>query len=286
MSILLSSTSILIIGCGDVGNRLAFKLLNKGHKVWGLRRDTTQLAHGVVPIRGDLKSENSLGEWPNEPFEYVVYCASASEHSEEGYRQAYLEGMKHTLARLEKQSYPLKRLFFTSSTGVYHQAAGEWVDETSALCPERMTGKIMLATENIAIDSVVPSTIIRFGGIYGPGREYLIHRVEKGEGYTDDPLVYGNRIHSDDCAGILTHLIESDLAGKELESCYIGVDNCPAPLHDVTNWLANQLHVNISQPIEKRGRGSKRCSNQKIVDSGYHFTFPDYKAGYRSMLNE
>lgn len=286
MSFSFTRSSIFIIGCGDVGNRLAARLLHKGHKVWGLRRNIMQLAPGVIPVKGDLKNEATLGEWPDEPIHYIVYCTAATDHSETGYRQAYLEGMQHVLTRLKACNYPVRRLFFTSSTGVYHQLSGEWVDENSATSPESMTGKIMLNAEKLAASTDVPATVVRFSGIYGPGREYLINRVKKGEGYTDTPAVYGNRIHAEDCAGMLEYLIEYDLTGRVVESCYIGVDQCPAPLHEVTDWLACQLNVTLSNFIEVKGRGSKRCSGRKVREMGYRFLFQDYKAGYKLLLRE
>ena len=275
----------LIIGCGDVGCRLATELLTLGHGVYGLRRNVSLLPDGVHPVAGDLVI-GDLGEWP-EYINYVVYCAAAGRQGEEGYRKIYFEGLEHVIKRLKSRKDQLKRIFFTSSTAVYHQNSGEWVDELSPTHPERFNGKIMLEAENLALDSELPATVVRFGGIYGPGRHYMLRKVQGGEVFSPEPVMYGNRIHVDDCAGVLTHLITLEEHGKCVHPLYLGVDSDPAPLSDVTQWLAEQLGVTqtTETPGANRG-GSKRCRNQQILDAGYQFRYPGYREGYQSLLAE
>ncbi|MTI13092.1 SDR family oxidoreductase [Sansalvadorimonas verongulae] len=276
-------TVTLIVGCGDVGCRVAARLLTLGHKVYGLRRSISLLPDGVHPVAGDLVA-GELGEWP-EQIDYVVYCAAAGRQGEEGYRKIYLEGLEYVIRRLKGRKDQLKRIFFTSSTAVYHQNDGEWVDELSPTHPERFNGKIMLEAENLALDSDLPATVVRFGGIYGPGRNFMLRKIQSGEVYSSEPVVYGNRIHADDCAGMLVHLIELEEHGKCVHPLYLGVDSDPAPLSDVTQWLAEQLNVTptLSTPGANRG-GSKRCRNQRILDAGYRFRYPGYRDGYGALI--
>lgn len=273
----------LIVGCGDVGSRLAVELMALGHSVYGLRRNVSQLLEGVKPVEGDLMA-GELGAWP-EHIDYVVYCAAAGRQGEEGYRKIYLEGLEHVVHRLRQSKDQLKRLFFTSSTAVYHQNTGEWVDELSPTHPERFNGKIMLESENVALDSDLPATVVRFGGIYGPGRNYMLRKVQGGEVYSAEPVMYGNRIHADDCAGMLAHLIELEHHGKCVHPLYLGVDSDPAPLSEVSQWLAEQMGVTPTSEIHGGNRGgSKRCRNQRILDAGYKFRFPGYREGYQFLL--
>ena len=78
----------------------------------------------------------------------------------------------------------------------------------------------------------------------------------------------------------------------EPEPVYIGVDNEPAPLCDVMNWVAGRLGVDGPQVAEnheganKRRGGSKRCSNARLRASGFEFLYPDYRHGYAAMLEE
>ena len=275
----------LIVGCGDVGCRLAVELLALGHSVYGLRRNISLLPEGVKPIEGDLMA-GELGIWPGH-IDYVVYCAAAGRQGEDAYRKIYLEGLEHVVRRLKTSKDQLKRLFFTSSTAVYHQSNGEWVDELSPTHPERFNGKIMLESENVALDSDLPATVVRFGGIYGPGRNYMLRKVRGGEVYSAEPVMFGNRIHADDCAGMLAHLIELERHGKCVHPLYLGVDSNPASLSDVTLWLAEQMGVTPTSEVQGGNRGgSKRCRNQRTLDAGYQFRFPGYKEGYQSLLTD
>ena len=272
---------VLIAGCGDVGCELARQLLSQNDRfsVWGLRRNISKLPEGVNPVVGDLTDANSLGDWP-EKIDYVVYSAATDGRGEENYRKAYVDGLKNVLFRLHKDGYKPARLFFTSSTSVYHQSNGEWIDETSETLPQSYSGKIMLEAETILQNSSYSATAIRFGGIYGPGRNRLINRVKEGEGCQPEPVIFGNRIHRDDCAGIIAHLINRDLEGSSIDSLYLGVDNYPAPMHEVLHWLATKMNIELDDSFPPPARANKRCRNDRITKSGYLFIFPDFRVGY------
>ncbi|WP_263081373.1 SDR family oxidoreductase [Endozoicomonas sp. Mp262] len=280
----MKKNNVLIAGCGDVGSALGLALLKQGRfNVWGLRRNPDRLPAGIYPVRGDLESASDLGDWPAS-IDYVVYCAAANERSEEGYHRAYTQGLSHVLQRISGDNYHPARIFFTSSTSVYHQSSGEWVDETSETKPHSFAGQTMLKAEAVLQAASFPTTTVRFGGIYGPGRSRLINRVKEGNGCFSSPAVYGNRIHRDDCAGILAHLIALDLQGQPVKPLYLGVDHDPAPVYDVLQWLASQLKVTLHNEGSPPARGNRRCSNKKILVSGYRFIYPDYRQGYRSLL--
>lgn len=276
--------NILIAGCGDVGCELARQLLSThSYRVWGLRRSTNKLPEGVEPVQADLNIPKSFGQWP-EKLDYVVYSAAADGHSPEQYQQAYVDGLKNVLAHLDSYQTMPRRIFFTSSTSVYHQRDGERVSETSACMPERFTGQTLLQAEEVLFSCGIPATSVRFGGIYGPGRNRLVQRVKEGKGCPQQPVVYSNRIHRDDCAGILAYLINLDTQEKFIEPVYLGVDNEPAPMHDVLHWLASRLQIQLDDNHPAPPRASKRCDNTLIRSSGYQFKFPGYQQGYSSIL--
>ena len=130
--------SVMIAGCGDVGIRLGLQLSRAGGTVYGLRRQAASLPVPILPVRGDLASSEVPRGWPNGKLDYLVYAASANQHDEPGYRQAYVEGLRHALGWLEQRGQRPKRVFFVSSTGVYAQNGGEWIDETSATEPTEL----------------------------------------------------------------------------------------------------------------------------------------------------
>ncbi|GAA4651428.1 SDR family oxidoreductase [Kistimonas scapharcae] len=276
---------VFIAGCGDVGSRLAEGLLATGQfDIWGLRRNLSLLPAGVKAVAGDLAAEEeNLGEWP-EAIDYLAYCAAAGSRDESVYRAVYLQGLRHVLTKVASMKTLPKRIFFTSSTAVYHQSGGEWVDELSETSPAGFSGQVMLEAEALLQQAGIPGTSIRFGGIYGPGRDYLLRRVKSGQGYRETPVVYGNRIHADDCAGMLHYLIEKDRLGGNVDPLYVGVDDEPAPMHEVTDWLGKQLGITVKPGDDVPSRGCKRCSNARIKEAGYHFLYPSFREGYRSLL--
>ena len=276
--------NVLIAGCGYVGCALANQLVNgKGFEIWGLRRDPSTLPDGVHAIQGNLQDIDNLGEWPSE-IDYVVYCAAADEHNEEGYHRTYIQGLANVIHRLKQDRHRPARIIFTSSTSVYHQSDGDWVDENSKTNPLTFTGQTMLRAEELLHSSPFSATTVRFGGIYGPGRNRLINRVKEGTGCYAVPKVYGNRIHRDDCAGILAYLLSRDCQRMPVERLYLGVDSEPAPVHDVLHWLANELQITLDDNNPPPARGNRRCSNQLIKSQGYRFLYPDYRAGYKHLL--
>lgn len=278
---------VLIAGCGDVGGRLAVRLHEAGWQVHGLRRNVSELPTGILPVAGDLHQAQCPAQWPEGELDYLVYSAAASQHDEAGYRQAYVDGLRHVLSWLQVRGQRPKRLIFVSSSGVYGQAGGEWVDERSPAEAQSYSGRIMREAEQVAWSSGVPATVLRLTGIYGPGREWLLKQVRMGYRVAVEPPLYGNRIHADDAAGLLAFLLQADLAGKVLDDCYIGVDDEPAALHQVVGWLREQLGVeHWAEDAAVRRSGSKRCSNARARALGWVPQFPSYREGYTAVLRE
>ena len=283
----MSDVSALIVGCGDVGSRLARQLLAQGWQVSGLRRSVGQLPAGVRPIAADLADRRQPDAWPERAPDYLVYCVAASQHDEAGYQAAYVEGLRHVLGWLERSGQQPRRLLFVSSSSVYAQQDGEWIDETASTAPEGYSGKVMLDAERLALESGIPASIVRLTGIYGPGREWLLSQVRQGYRVAEEPPLYGNRIHAEDAASLLAHLLQADAQGVALDDCYIGVDDDPAPLADVVAWLRGYLGVTEwSDEQRVRRTGSKRCSNARARALGWVPQYPSYKEGYAAILAE
>lgn len=271
----------LIAGCGFVGTQLAHELQREGHEVWGLSRSQPDLPEGARWIAADLTDAASLARLPD--VDYVVYCASAGESSDERYRAVYVQGMSNVLQAYRGR--PLKRLAFVSSTAVYHQTNGDWVDETSPTTPTHFSGKRTLEAEAVARAADFPSVILRCAGIYGPGRTRLIDSVRNGSArWTDGAPRFTNRIHRDDVAGALAHVLRHE----HPQPLYLGVDEDPAPEREVYALLAGLLGVHVPPPGPAEGghrlTGNKRCSGERLRASGYTFRFPSFRQGYAAML--
>lgn len=276
---------ILIVGTGDIGGNLAEQLVSAGHEVWGMRRSDKPLAAGIEVLVGDVADRDTLPVLPDN-LDIVVYSIASPVFSKDGYHDYYVKGLKNILRRLKGQAP--KRVIFVSSSSVYHQMNGEWVDELSETSPTSFAGKEMLLAEQTLLGSGFPGTVVRFTGIYGPGRTRMIEQARHG-GYCDpEPPVWTNRIHRDDCLGVLTLIINRALADEPLDDIYLATDDEPATLFDVLEWMKDRIgDVDPDHDVgEVTRRANRRCRNQRLRDLGYEFLFTNYREGYDLMLND
>lgn len=277
--------NVLIAGCGDIGCQLGSLLAKQNHTIYGIRRNVEDIPDSISPIQADLALK--LPDLPDN-IDYVFYIASAGKYKDSAYYQAYVLGVQHTLEAIKDKN--IKRVFFISSSSVFGQSDGEKVDETSPTSDANFSTQRLLEGEALILESKFPSTIVRFGGIYGPGRTHLIGLVQAGKAHCMED-VWSNRIHSADCAGMLAHLMNYDIENPEkVESLYVGVDNQPTPSCEVYDWLAEQLCVPDVEHIEpkessRQMRSNKRLSNARIKATGYNFIYPTYQDGYLALLD-
>jgi nucleoside-diphosphate-sugar epimerase len=290
--------SILVVGYGKLGQRIAHTLSNR-HDVIALKRSPIEQDARVKMCFADVtyaeSVRNALKNAVKGGVDYLIYCLSPNGRSEQAYRDAFLIGLNNVLSNLPEPE-KLKHILFISSTSVYHQAHAEQVDEQSACLPSNFSGKVLLEAEAYLRGLSVQSTCIRFSGIYGGSRSRLIDQVKYAL-ESGNPLVVGegytNRIHEDDCVGFICHLIDLLDQNKTIESCYLATDSCPVELVNVYQFIADQLiqqvpnykdkKINIRSSEDSnslRRAGSKLCLNKKMLQSGYAIKFETYKQGY------
>ena len=257
----------------------------EGHEVFGVRRSDKPVAEGVTVISADVADPETLTGLPDN-VDILVYSVAAPVFSKEGYHNYYVKGLKNVLKSLKGQN--VKHAFFVSSSSVYHQMDAEWVDETSETQPSSFAGKEMLAAEEALLKSDIAGTVVRFTGIYGPGRTRMIEQARHG-GYCDpEPAVWTNRIHRDDCVGVLHFLITKALSGDKLDNIYLATDDEPATLFDVLEWMKDRIgDVDPDKDVgEVSRRANRRCSNKRLRALGYDFRYTNYRDGYDVMLTE
>jgi nucleoside-diphosphate-sugar epimerase len=279
--------NVLIAGCGYIGTALGSLLAAEGQTVWGLRRDPATLPSEIRPWAADLTSPDTLQTLPS-AIDWVIYSAAPDTHDDTAYRSVYVDGLNNLLHALTVQQAHPRRVFLTSSTGVYGESSGAWVDETSPTEPREFGGIRLLEGERLLLNGPFPATVLRLGGLYGPGRASLIKQVRQGEiAWGDDETpVYFNRIHRDDAAGALRHLMML----PSPDPVYLGVDHEPTTLAVLLDWLADALGVAPTRPGESsktrtaRHPANKRCRNAKLVASGYTFRYPTFREGYAALL--
>jgi nucleoside-diphosphate-sugar epimerase len=267
---------VLIAGCGDVGNALATRLLADGCEVWGVRRQVEALAPGVSPWRIDLRDPATFGA-PPAAFDHVFYTASADRRGEEAYRAIYVDALRDLLDALRDAGCPLGRVFFTSSTAVYGQSRGEWVDEGSPTEPSAFNGRVLLEAEAIIRAAPETGVSVRLSGIYGPGRVRLVRKVWNGEATATGG--WTNRIHVHDCAAALHHLMRV----HDPAPLYLGSDDEPATTAEVVTWMSRELRV-PSPSLGDQTPSNKRCRNALLRESGFRFLYPSFRDGYPDII--
>jgi nucleoside-diphosphate-sugar epimerase len=190
--------SILIVGCGYLGERVAARCLAAGQRVFATTRRPDRAEElrrlGVEPVVCDVLGAATVPAFPE--VDVVLYAVGYDRGGAGGLnmRDVYVVGLANVVEKL-----PLTgRLLYASSTGVYGQVAGEGVDETAATEPVEEGGKVVLAAEELLRQRRPDAVRLRFAGMYGPGRLLRRQAVTAGEPIVGDPEKWLNLIHIDD----------------------------------------------------------------------------------------
>jgi len=281
----LSKEQVLIVGCGDIGRRFSAFLPQAQYEVTGLRRRAQEDASFVRYQSVDVTDKAHLARVLSAGFDVIVITMTPGERSDAGYELAYVQTCRHLVELLQQVDHKPRLVIFVSSSAVYGQMDGSWVDENSPTEPDSYSGKRLLEAEQIILTSGLPATVVRFSGIYGPGRNRLIEQVRLGKASSSSHIT--NRIHADDCARVLAHLVESNHTGHKLHDIYLASDSAPTPMVDVVSWLAEQMGVkDFLSPEAVNERGNKRCSNKRLLATGFELRYPSFKEGYNELIKD
>ena len=132
--------TVLIAGCGDVGTEAGLRFVAGGHRVVGWRRSAEKLPTAIEPVVADLTKE--LPSVPTDT-SIVIVAPAAGARSEENYRQVYVEGLANVLDALERDKVRPEHIILVSSTAVYPNIDGVWMDENSPLDPPTATAAVL-----------------------------------------------------------------------------------------------------------------------------------------------
>jgi nucleoside-diphosphate-sugar epimerase len=272
--------TVLIAGCGDLGTEVGLRLAALGHSVLGLRRRAD-----LLPDALDGQSVDLSRQQPVVPpdTDIVIVAVAAGSPDPDVYRAAYVTGLANLLDALDTARATPGRFLLVSSTAVYDIDDGSTVTETTPANPGPGTDSILLEAEQLLRSRMPGATVLRLGGVYGPGRERLIDQVRSGRATLADRSRLTNRIHRDDAAALIVHLV---LRAESPEPLYLGVDSTPVPGVEVLAFLAAELGLPNPEIVETGGRrgGNKRISNQRVLDTGFTFSYPSFREGYRAVL--
>ena len=275
----MNSHNILIIGQGDIGLPVTNKLAQDGLTVTGLARRDRQnyaLSDDAKFMQADALT---LTTEQLQDFTHIAIIVTPDDYSTSGYHNSYLAINQH-LAALADKLPTLERIVFISSTGVYGQDSGEWLDEsTEPVTPEREASQVILQAEQAlqqGFDN--KAIIIRPSGIYG--RERLM-RVRKAREPQKEPIAAGawtNRIMDSDLVNIIAHVMTIELP----KPVYIATDYLPVTTFELTTWLCEQLGEVLPVLDDKNTAisGKRLHSNIPLA----WLTYPDWQIGYQDIL--
>lgn len=269
--------TVLIAGAGDVGSRAARRLVAQGKQVFALRRGEVAPDPAIRWIRGDLTRPETLRGLPK--VDAVVFPATPDARDEAAYRAIFVDGFRHLIEALPE---PPSRTLFVSSTAVYGEHAGDWVDENTPTDPPGFNGRVLLEAEAWLASQDIGGIALRLAGLYGPGRTQLLDRLREGKvSVPRGRSVFANRIHVDDAAAAIAHLLSLDAPA----SLYVGVDDTPLPVDELYDYLAGLLGA--APPPDgppAAGIGNKRMSNERLRGTGFQCRWPDARMGYAALI--
>lgn len=265
--------SRLIIGVGYLGTRVTKLWTAAGAKVFGTSRSRDRFDElrqlGVEPVLWDVN--NGGDSLPS--VDVALYCVGFIPSSGRSRREVYVEGLQNTLANLPRPG----RLIYISSTGVFGDHYGDWVDETTKPNPMDEGGAACLAAEDALWDFTKregwEAVVLRLAGIYGPERLINARRIQSGQAIAGDPDGYLNLIHVEDAALIVNAATTRALPGET----YLVADGNPLTRREFYTRLAESLGAppptfDLASPA--RSRGNRRIANRKLLEevaSGFVF---------------
>ena len=277
---------VLIAGCGYLGVATADLFHAAQWEVEGWTHSpesAAQLATKPYRVRAVDIAERGAVESAAAAFDAVIHCASSGGGGAESYRRVYLEGARNLFARLRPA-----RFLFTSSTSVYAQTGGEWVDEDSAAEPSHETGRILREAEDLVRQE--GGLVTRLAGIYGPGRSALLRKFLSGEARLENGGGrYQNQVHRADIGAALLFLVTFSSVRWPVARIINVTDNEPITQRESYQWLATKLNrplpaVATRAGERKRGTSNKRVSNRNLRALGWEPKFPTFQIGMETSV--
>ena len=282
----------LILGCGYLGRRVGRLLASRGDRVFGTTRSDSRLpdlaAIGIEGVVADVLDPGSLDRLPRA--DIALFCVGFDRSAGVPIREVYVDGLRHALGRLVDR---VGSLVYASSTGVYGGDDGGWVDETSPADPRTESGRACLEAEGLVREyearGGLASTILRFSGLYGPGRLMRREALLRGEPIVGNPDKILNLIHVDDAAGATVAALDRREAG----GLYLISDDRPAPRSEYYALAAESLGgpppsfvpAEPGSPEAGREGSNKRVSNARMhARLGFELTYPDITTGVPAAI--
>jgi len=292
----------LVLGCGYLGSRVARRWREAGDEVHVVTRSSDRADDfrqaGFQPVVADITEFDSLARLP--VAHTVLFAVGHDRSSGQSIADVYVDGLRNVLAALPADT---GRFIYISSTGVYGQTEGAWVDEESPCEPTRSGGRACLAAEQLLAGHRFGrnAVILRLAGIYGPGRLPSLDDVRAGRPIAASASGYVNLIHVDDAAAVVLAAARyvrpaapvGDHADADRPTVYCVSDGHPVERGEFYGEAARQIAAPTpvfteSDPTEasdRRATSSKRIDNARMTaDLGVRLSFPTFRKGLAAVL--
>ncbi|KRE97173.1 hypothetical protein ASG76_00075 [Nocardioides sp. Soil774] len=267
---------VLLVGAGDLGAAVGLRLADLGHDVLALRRDAARVPPPLVGRSVDLTRE--APDLSDVRPRFVVVALTARPRTEEAYRATYVDGMARALDALPE---PPERAVLVSSTAVHpSHDLPDLEDESVPAAPADGPGRMLLLAEEAFRDRVPHGTVLRLSGLYGGASTRLLDQVR--EGRITDPHRWTNRIHRQDAAAAVVHLLTMPATPEPL---YLGTDDEPAQLGAVAAHLATLLGAPAPPAADPAQGHGKRLSNARLRATGWAPAYASFREGYTRLTS-
>jgi nucleoside-diphosphate-sugar epimerase len=261
-----SSRRRLIIGCGYLGKRVASRWLAAGDTVYATTRSRAHAdqfeAMGLHPLQGDVTAAaDAANRLPTLPtVDTVLWAVGVDRTAPASYEDVHVTGLQRLLDRLPGQP----RFIFISSTGVWGDGSGGFVNETTPPTPAREAGRALVAAEaRLQAHRHGPGVVLRLAGLYGPDRLPRLADLQAGKPLPADPASWLNLIHIDDAAAVACDVAELS-APRPL---YVVSDGSPIRRRDWYEGLA-RITGNPSpawDPAASQSRGGDKRVDSRLI---------------------
>lgn len=279
----------LVIGCGYLGAKVASRWFSSGRSVIAVTRSeakSEQLRRaGWTPYVADICQPETLRPLPE--IDSVLFAVGYDRASGKTQEEVFVDGLRNVLQQVGPRC---RRFLYVSSTSVYGQNDGDWVDESSSCEPVQPGGMCCLAAENLVREFFADHRAVRLrlAGIYGPAR--LLSRIadlQAGKPLPGRPDAWLNLIHVEDAAAAVVAAGEAAAPAD----VYIVADDRPVRRGDYYSQLARLVGAPAPgfDDSQERSRGSgglnKRCSNRRLrTDLGVELRYPTVETGLPAAL--
>jgi nucleoside-diphosphate-sugar epimerase len=275
--------STLILGCGYLGRRVAALWRAQGRRVFAVSRTAMHLPGDVEPIVCDIVRPDTLHALP--AVDTVLYAVGFDRGGGATMRAVYVDGLANVLEHLPKP----RRFIYVSSSSVYGQADGGWIDETAPTAPTEDSGRIVLEAEGVLRAKMPGAIVLRFAGIYGPGRLLRRQSIEKGEPVVGAADKWLNLIHVEDGARVVLSAEQHGEPGRVYNVC----DDHPVRRRYFYATMARVLGAPEprfvapppDQPTPTHEKGHRRLNNRRMKEELHTvLRYPDYDGGLRASV--